>query len=152
MGALTSVLAGSVWLALWWRGSAARATESWLPVPCVITHAAVHETITPTETGHSRRYDVEVSFRYSVGGREFTGSRYAVVHPSLLKLAAEDIVARLPAGSETTCYYDPAQPEESVLVRGDLTEGGAGILMAGLLFVISLVLLAAGATARLRGG
>jgi len=142
VGAIFSFISGLILLIVLGNARAERRTESWLPVPCVITQSSVRETITAFEEGPRRRYSVEIEFRYSVGGHMFEGNRYAAANQPLLKVAAEDIVAKLPPGRETTCYYNPTHPGEAVLLRGDSKRTDPAILwISAAVFGVSVVVM-----------
>jgi hypothetical protein len=64
-------------------------------------------------------YRPEVSYRYRVGDKEFTGTRLAFGKILYYQPAeAEAFLAARPAGASVRVYHDPANPAESVLDRG----------------------------------
>ena len=94
-------------------------------------------------------YRVEVSYSYLVDGLAHVGDRYKFVSASTSgrqrKLAT---VERLAPGMRVSCWYDPDNPAESVIVRGP-----TGDLAFGLIPLIFAVIGAAGlwGVARSRG-
>lgn len=72
-------------------------------------------TVQVSTQGHTRHETPLVLYSYRVGNREFQGNR---VHlGALTRHAANDIVARYPAGSCVQVFYDPADPTRSALER-----------------------------------
>jgi hypothetical protein len=64
-------------------------------------------------------YGVEVSYKYSVNGIEYTGNRYRYYKFSSSDSAwAYNVVNRLLRGAQTRVYYDPRNPENAVLATG----------------------------------
>jgi hypothetical protein len=119
------LLAGLGFLAFFaipaWRAVVAL---GWQAVPCEILSSAV-----ASHSGDdSTTYSVEVSYLYEVDELELRGDRYEFLGGSSSGYAGKQaIVDALPPGSTTTCYYDPADPYQSVLHRG---------LSAGYLFAL----------------
>ncbi len=64
-------------------------------------------------------YRPEVSYRYRVGDKEFTGTRVAFGKILYYQSAeAEAFLAARPPGASVRVYHDPTNPAESVLDRG----------------------------------
>jgi hypothetical protein len=100
-------------------------TITQLPLLRTFTWSRTEGTVTFTRIGSevrgrdTRYYWPEVGYDYFVDGTEFHGSRYGLKNDdSLFKSSAEAIVRRLTATPTITVYYDPAEPSESVLLRG----------------------------------
>ena len=73
------------------------------------------------DEGGETGWRANVVYRYEVGGRVYQNSRIAVaveygVHSFQ---AQERLAARFPAGSQVTVYYDPQNPADAALVKGD---------------------------------
>jgi hypothetical protein len=82
----------------------------------------IRETREDNRTRRRREYFAEVVYQFEVDGRSYRGQRLrfaSVVSDS--PAAAERDVAAHPVGSSVRVYYDPAQPEESVLDRSFAT-------------------------------
>jgi len=88
---------------------------SWDPVPCEILASSV-----AFHSGEdSGTYSVEVSYRYSIAGRDYTASRYRFLSGSSSGSEGKQrVVDSLPPGTVTTCWVDPGDPSEAVLDRG----------------------------------
>lgn len=63
----------------------------------------------------------EVVYRYEVGGRVYENSRIAVAveHGDGSLQAQERLAAGFPAGAQVPVYYDPGNPSDSALIKGD---------------------------------
>jgi hypothetical protein len=93
------------------------AARNWLPTECTILSSSVGQ--------HSggkggSTYSVDVEYRYDYEGRTYTSKRYDAgpMGSSSGRDSKAVIVARYPAGSRSTCYVDPRQPEVAILNRG----------------------------------
>jgi len=110
------------------------AARSWTEVPCEI----VSSRVKTNSDSDGNTYRVDVVYRYTYQSRTYTSNRYHFMTGSSSgyegKAAA---VRKFPAGSQATCYVDPAAPAEAVLDRN-----AAGDLWIGL---IPLVFVAVGA-------
>jgi len=88
--------------------------RSWSEVPCEILESRVASHA--GEDGST--YSVEVLYRYRVDGREYTSDRYRFLGGSSSGYEGKArAVERIPSGTRTVCYVDPADPTEAVLVR-----------------------------------
>lgn len=81
-------------------------------------------------------YSAKVFYAYSVGGTAHTGSTvsfgdYGSSDPS----HAGGIVSRYPAGSRVQVYYDPVDPNNSVLEPGATWSSFVGVI-AGIVFLV----------------
>ena len=115
-----------------------QAAQAWVATPCVVLASEVRQS---TRKGHSK-YRPSVSFRYQVDGASHQSSEYALTDLTSSDPArARAVVAALAPGTNTTCYVDPRDPDEAVLVReiDDIwLPLGLGILLLG--FSLFLVL------------
>lgn len=69
--------------------------------------------------GGGPTWSAEVSFRFTVAGREYTSDRWRYSSWSTDdSAAAQRIVARYPAGSQATVRYNPRNPADAVLAAG----------------------------------
>lgn len=93
--------------------------RAWQPVPCTILDSHVE-----THSGSdSDTYSIAVRFAYVVEGRMYESDRYEFLGGSSSGYDSKaGAVAKLPAGTRTVCYYNPADPSDAVLERG-LTRG-----------------------------
>ncbi|MEA2560640.1 MAG: hypothetical protein QOH06_2144 [Acidobacteriota bacterium] len=108
------------------------AARSWPPVPCTVVESRVDASSSDDD---GTTYKVLINASYAYGGGEykapydFSGS----VHSSGYEGKAQ-IVARYPVGSRTTCYVNPEDPAESVILR-DLA-GNYFLGLFGLMFFL----------------
>lgn len=99
----------------WKPWSAWLATRFWQPVPCTVVTSRVTES---SGADGGSTYRAEIAYSYSVEGREYQGSRYGLTERSSGGSGDKAaIVADHPPGRRTTCWFDPDDPEESVLNR-----------------------------------
>lgn len=99
--------------------------QSWREVPCVIVSSDVRSH----SSDDGVTYAIEVLYRYEVDGREHRSNRYQFLGGSTSGYDGKaEIVARIPAGTETTCYVDPDDPFEAVIERGFTTDYLFGLL------------------------
>jgi hypothetical protein len=90
------------------------ATGNWSATPCEVLQSQV-ETVSGDD---GPTYRVAVRYEYAAGGSRRTSERYDFVSGSSSGLAGKQaIVDRYPAGRRTTCWVDPADPNEAVLSR-----------------------------------
>jgi len=96
------------------------AARTWPAVPCEIVSSSVgSHTSTDSKRHTSTTYSIDITYRYKVAGREYRSDRYEVMGGSSSgRSRKEQVVARYPAGSKTSCYVDPADPTEALLDRG----------------------------------
>jgi len=86
----------------------------WTAVPCQVefSRVGVHEG------DDSTSYSVDVLYSYEAGGTRYRSSRYRLFNLSSSGYGDKrDVVRGLPPGMETTCYYDPSEPESAVMDR-----------------------------------
>ncbi len=98
------------------------------------------QTSADEEGNRSTTYIAQVFFRYQVGGLEYESSRinfnYGMRTSNIRK--QQSIVEQYPQGSAVTVFYDPDNPEESVLerrVNGAFTT----ILVSAVFIIIGLI-------------
>lgn len=64
-------------------------------------------------------WSAQISFRYSVAGRDYTSDRWRYGQwGSSSSSAAADVVARYPVGAKVNVLYNPRDPGDAVLVAG----------------------------------
>lgn len=116
-----------------------RAARSWDIVPCTVLSSSVASH----DGDDSTTYSVKISYRYEVDGRGFQGSRYRFEAGSdSNRMEKQEIVRRHPAGAQTDCFVNPANPNEAVIDRNPhrgLWWGAMGLLFvavggAGMMF------------------
>lgn len=101
----------------------AREMRAWPEVPCVILTSEVeerrHDENSPMEFSHN------ISFGYEWQGEPLTGDHSTLRGRSWSskREVAEERVAAYPAGSNSTCRVNPANPEFAVLKPDSLAPG-----------------------------
>ena len=100
-------------------------TETWIKTTGMMQAASVE--------ARSRRVEAEgthdagsiffpaVKYTYNVNGMEYHGSRITYDTQKISfngTIEAKQILANWPVGTDTTVYYDPGRPQESVLLHG----------------------------------
>jgi hypothetical protein len=109
--------------------------------------------------GHyiTRTYYPEITYAYKVGGQEYEGYDYRAFERGMTEDEANTVADRYREGATATCYYDPADPEDSLLTldsdrRGMYYVGAWGLflLVGGLIgwVVIDFVLPSADSAAK----
>jgi hypothetical protein len=89
--------------------------RSWETVPCTI----VSSRLVSHSSGDGTTYSVEVVFRYTVDGDNYTAARYKFAGGSTSGAESKrEAVRQLPPGKKTVCYINPHDPTDAVLIRG----------------------------------
>ncbi|MEM7588274.1 MAG: DUF3592 domain-containing protein [Acidobacteriota bacterium] len=90
------------------------AAQSWTETECVIVSSQV-----ATHRGSENyTYSIDIRYTYEVDWQTFHGDRYQFSIGSSSGYAGKArVVEAHPPGSETPCYYDPKNPERSVINR-----------------------------------
>lgn len=99
--------------------------RSWDAVPCRIISSEVHEN----SDSDGSTYRVDVRYSYSVGGQDFVGDRYRFLRfSSSGRDGKAKTVADLRANPSQTCWVNPANPSDAVLIRSPGWEMLFGII------------------------
>jgi len=108
-------VASLVWSA--WVAYLAVTSRRWPQVEGTIVVSDLQRS-RDTEGGYS--YRPEVSYRYSVGGKEFVGSRtrFGLTVATSWSAPAVRVVQQYKVNSRVAVHYDADDPEESVLENG----------------------------------
>ena len=92
-----------------------RASADWPAVPCTILTSEVGRH---TDSNGGATYSVDITYRYVVDGRTYTGDHYSFMGGSSSgRTAKQDAVDAHPPGSEHLCYVNPEDPGYAVLTR-----------------------------------
>ena len=127
-----SSLSGRLWLAsmglfiaaaglvfmwvLWTAWQRSEETRRWLPLPCQIISSRVSQE-RPTPSSNPA-YRAVVKYRYTFQNQEMTGTRIKRVDiPSQHEEVVRQKLSPYPVGKELTCYVNPAQPDQAVLLH-----------------------------------
>lgn len=94
---------------------AARTSRLWPHVHGVVVDSHVELCCSDDNTS----YDVIVRYEYHVSEMQFVGTRISYGdHGSGNKLKQETIASKYPAGHQVNVYYDPENPQASILKQG----------------------------------
>jgi len=113
--------AGAVFVWLMWASfQRARAMDTWIAVPGQILESRlVEEILTPNTPINYRPI---IRYRYDAGGQSYDSDRIRRTETkSSRRPKMEALLARFPAGSETTVWIHPSEPAEAVLIRDPRT-------------------------------
>jgi hypothetical protein len=87
----------------------ANAARGWTPAACeVISSRVVHGDDTSRP---------DIVYRYTIGGRQYTASRYNFIPGSTNDSTVPAVVAKHAPGTKFECYVDPADPSSAVINR-----------------------------------
>lgn len=116
--------------------------QRWVETPCVIEASEVR-----VHSGDGTTYSVQIRYQYYFDGQPYLSERYHFSSASSSggRQAKQEVVDRLPEGTETICFVNPTAPHEAVIDRGWQWEilllggfasifalvGGLGIAFAG---------------------
>lgn len=91
----------------------ARDANTWRETRCTITQSEIVQTLDDGNTVH----DITLRYTYQVDGKPHVGKRLDFVDDT--RAESHDVLAARhpPAGAVVPCWYDPAEPRRSVLVR-----------------------------------
>lgn len=106
-------------------------TRHWIATPCEIVESSI------TRDDEQHRFDTV--FTYNFNGNSYTGRSFT--HEGGLREKhindAQRLLSQYPQGTSTTCYVNPATPDEA-LIRRDLSVGGMIVpILLALPFVLS---------------
>lgn len=110
----------------------AREARSWPQVPGkVVTSVAEMREVRVSDDDREEGYRLEsrnfanVTYEYSAGGRKLRNNRISIGE-DLGNFQVAEKLAKYPAGSTVTVYYNPRHPDQAVLER-DLPKGLWGL-------------------------
>ncbi|RYG61758.1 DUF3592 domain-containing protein, partial [bacterium] len=88
----------------------------WPSAPCHI----ISSVLKSHSGSDSTTYSADIRYSYSVGGKTYESERdsFADYGSSSNYSSHQAMVSRYPAGSNSVCYYNPADPTSAVLDRG----------------------------------
>jgi len=122
----------------------AREARSWPQVPGkVVTSVAEMREVRVSDDDREEGYRLEsrnfanVTYEYSAGGRKLSNNRISIGEDVGNFQVAENL-AKYPAGSIVTVYYNPRHPDQAVLER-DLPKGLWGCLGIGTAIVLAII-------------
>jgi hypothetical protein len=138
LGVVFTIIGGALLYAMLVRPMLKEAAAAkWPTVPCEIISSKVARH---SGSKGSSTYSVDVRFRYTVGGTEYTGTSYNFdTGASSSRGWREAAVASLPRGKKTICYVNPEDPLDAVLSITPTPDRWFG-LIPGVFLVVGLVL------------
>jgi hypothetical protein len=121
-----------------------REARSWLQAPGkVVTSVAELREVRVSDDDREEGYRLEgrnfanVTYEYAVGGRRLSCNRISIGE-DLGNFEVAENLAKYPAGSIVTVYYNPRHPDQAVLER-DLPKSLWGCLGIGTVIVLGIV-------------
>jgi hypothetical protein len=131
---------------LWKSYSRAMETRGWAETPCAITAAWIGEEPFAVYD-RTPSYKVEVRYKYELHGESFTGTKIRRVDGRTRKKDKVDaLLERYPAGLNTVCYVNPAEPTTAILKHE--TKAALYSIWFPALFVVGGIGIAIGAVVR----
>ena len=111
--------------------------RDWQETEAVILESKLDES----RDSDGSTYEVAVKFRYHFGDRSYESSRYSfrIGKTNIAVETMQAAVAGLPKGQVTTCWVNPAQPEEAVLDRSMPTSALFGLCFSVPFITVGLV-------------
>jgi uncharacterized protein DUF3592 len=111
---------------------------SWGSADCSIVRSSFHQEMTSVRTRRGGRdvdetrpeYIPDITFAYTVDGRAYQATRYdfSSAHGYMRSDDAKALVSRYPPGAHVTCYVNPRDPSQAVLVRGATRSLALGLM------------------------
>lgn len=129
---LTLLGAGFCWLLLNSFGNA-KDTREWDETPCLIIRSEVE---TKSVDRITKEYQWKVAYKYQYKGEDLIGELYEPRGQRWRKSIEEvkPFLEEYPKGSQTVCFVNPKQPEDTSKPRGAILthdSRGAGYALAG---------------------
>lgn len=115
---------------VWTPMSSYFAARSWQQIPCTIQESRLGLATGPKRDGRESR--IEVTYTYSLRGKEYTSSRYDLLgaYTTTDQREKREILARYPKGTRTLCWVNPENPQEAVLKREFSADYLVGLLFS----------------------
>jgi hypothetical protein len=98
----------------------AEQANHWPTVAGTILESRVQIRTSSSDTG--TEFDPIIRYQYRVQRQQYVNDTWQKIGNSPTRHEAQEIVNRYPQGKRTTVYYDPADPQNSVLVPGNTSE------------------------------
>ncbi len=117
-----------------------RRSQNWPTAPGTVEYTGMETYQSTDEDGStSTTYDATIQYSYTVGGQAYQGNRRTFTNVRTgSRRRVEQILARYPQGSAVSVYYDPANPQESVLETGVNTFAYVVMVIAGILVLVAI--------------
>jgi hypothetical protein len=98
----------------------AEQANHWPTVMGAIFESRVQSRTSSSATGTG--FDPIIRYQYRVQRQQYVNNTWQKIGNSPTRHEAQEIVDRYPQGKRTTVYYDPEDPENSLLVPGNTSE------------------------------
>lgn len=122
-----------------------QSARHWVETPAVVVASEVKSH----SGSKGSTYSVHITYRYEVNGRSHQADRYDFLGGSFSGYNGKaKIVRQYPPGRKITCFVNPANPADAVLVRGFVPM----MLIFGLLLPVTFIAFGAGMIAVLLRG
>ncbi len=94
-------------------------SENWLSIEAVISESNIRRDWNKNTGTPNAIYQFELQYIYEVNNTSFTGSRYSFHGDSSFKSKSivDQLLVKYPVGKRITIYYQPENPQESVVLR-----------------------------------
>jgi hypothetical protein len=114
LGILLACAGALFTLGLWHAWQKAEETRRWTPQPCrIISSKVISERPTPNS---NTKHRVEIRYSYTFAGQALIGDHIKRVDSATAhEDNAKEKLETYPVGFETTCFVNPAHPQEAVL-------------------------------------
>lgn len=99
-----------------------RASALWPSVSGLITHSGLEARRSNTRSDKSTDFVVEVTYEYVVDNQLYRNDVVRFDQASLPNDRKELLVGAYPVGKRVDVFYNPDNPDQSVLVRGSYKE------------------------------
>lgn len=95
----------------------------WQSTPATVLESTKQKTTRKVKSGDSYRtevrYHFKVAYDYTVDGVAYLGDRFTVGMYDSSEAAVDQYLLEYPVGKSITVLYDPANPAESAITRGN---------------------------------
>lgn len=128
--------------ALWKVRNQVAAGKIWSKTSGKIIDSSLSQPDVPREGGETNA-TVNIRYQYQVSGKNLEGKRVKFGgQGGMTRVAAEQLVAKYPAGATVDIYYDPKSPAQSALEPRNKSSVVPHIVFLTVFAVISIVLVA----------
>ena len=115
-------------------------SQSWHEGKARVIFSNIDIEITYDEDGEMASYVPKVQYVFQVGGQTYQGNQVSFGNPNYaLQKKAQEVIAQYQLGSEVRVYYNPFNPEESVLEK--VTFVPMVYLILGIIMVLIMVVI-----------
>ena len=126
---------------LLWQLIKGMKAKNWPTAQGRVIDSRVSTSVSYDDDGdRSTTYGAEISYSYDIDGYEYRGNRRSFAdYSSSNRRRAEKIIARFAPGVDVPVYYNPEDPEKSVLEPGINVVSVLFLLLPGIFLVIGVL-------------